>query len=142
MTMSRLALPLIVLLAGLAASPAAGQKPRDAPVVEFGWVAPPAMRPGDETTTDITVRALIDLDTVSLSFVPFPGLDVVQAPEATKYRGVKKGQVIRVSVRVRLTAPGGRIAVGCESWVGSARVYQSAEILYGETTVGNGGVGR
>jgi hypothetical protein len=143
MIMSRLALPLlVVLLASPAASPALVQKNRPAPDVEIGWVAPPAMRPGDETTTDITVRALADLDTVDLSFVPFPGVEIVQVPETRRYRGVTKGRVIRVSVRVRLTASGGRIAVGCESWIGSSRVYQSAEILYGETRDGNDGVGR
>jgi hypothetical protein len=103
-------------------------KPEMAPVrVEYAPIAP--LRPGDEATTVLTLRALADVDRVDVTVAPFKGVELLSEPREVTFTAMKNGETREFTVTIRMTGERyGYLSV-------SYRTLQGKTIAGGATTI-------
>ncbi|MEO8677870.1 MAG: hypothetical protein ABI665_02410 [Vicinamibacterales bacterium] len=95
---------------------------------------PPAdMKTGDEATTTLVFRALVDTDRLDIFLVPDDGLELVATATAAVFTNIKAGETRQLQVKVKLTDP-----KGSSLNVSFGTVYNMEDEGYGSTVVDYG----
>jgi len=132
--MKHLATLCIVTLWTATAVAAVAQRKEESASVRIEFNRPPqGMKTGDETTTTIVLRAIVDTDRVDVYLGPDDGLEIVSAPPQTSITGLESGDTREVVVKVKLTAPkGSSLNVSVATQSGGHDGARAVAIDYGE----------
>ena len=104
-------------------------KPPSAPVrVEYSR---PTVSTGEEATAVLTFRALADLDRLTVSVAVDEGLEIVSQPTEATFSNVRKAEGRDLTVRFRLTAKQGVLAVFFKTERGARREAGATAIVFG-----------
>lgn len=116
---------------GAIGPPAAGAKPRSAPV-KVEYAVPPGMKSGDEVEVVLRFRAMADLQ--QLNVTVFADKDVVSETREAVFTDVARGTAPELPIRVRLTGlKWGALAVTYRTRTATGTSADSLNIIFGDT---------
>lgn len=119
-----------VLVLGAGHSRPAAAKPTAPITVEF---AVPLIKTGEEVTTVLGLRALVDIEQLEVSVAPVRGVEVMSELRTAAFKGVRKGTAPTLEVRVRLTDPKwGLLGVTYRTRSATGNAAGSTSIVFGD----------
>ena len=129
---SHRAILIIVAMAALGVN-VAHAKPDYSPIrVEF--TVPEGLRTGDEVTTTLRFRALVDVAQLDVHVGPARGIELLSAARDMTVRDIRRDSAAEMQVRVRLTDPKcGSLGVSFKTQSRQGPSAGAVSIAYGDS---------
>ena len=121
---------LLCVLAIVGITSRVSAKPVNVPIkVEYN--APAPAKVGEEVTTVLKFRALLDLDRLEVTVAPYKGLELKSEPAKVTFTDIKRGEARTFTVTVRLTEePFGYLSVTYQTQQGTIRAAGAMVVVY------------
>jgi len=121
---------VVAVLALLASSTSVVAKPEGPVQIEYS--VPAHVKKGDEVTTVLTLRPVIDVDRLDVTVAASKGLEVISERKDATFTGVKRGDTRQFTVTIRLTEePFGYLSVTYVARTGPSVDGGATMVVYG-----------